>query len=83
MGRVRFRGRDWVKSIFLDCNVDPGSTKDVDPGTCLTWQNHDFDSRKKKSLWTSNCLVFHVPQNSIYVQQKTETHSGLKQILSE
>ncbi len=40
MGRVRFRGRDWVKSIFLDNNVDPGSTKDVDPGTCLTWQNH-------------------------------------------
>ncbi len=33
-------GRDWVKSIFLDSNVDPGSTKDVDPGTCLTWQNH-------------------------------------------
>uniref|UniRef100_A0A671K347 Protein sidekick-2-like n=1 Tax=Sinocyclocheilus anshuiensis TaxID=1608454 RepID=A0A671K347_9TELE len=37
MGRVRFRGRDWVKSIFLDINVDPGSSKDVDPGTCLTW----------------------------------------------
>ncbi len=40
MGRVRFRGGVWVKSIFLDSNVDPGSTKDVDPGTCLTWQNH-------------------------------------------
>ncbi len=33
MGRFRLRGRDWVKSIFLDSNVDPGSTKDVDPGT--------------------------------------------------
>ncbi len=33
MGKVRFRGRDWVKFIFLDSNVDPGSTKD--PGTCL------------------------------------------------
>ncbi len=32
MGRVRFRGRDWVKSVFLDSNVDPG--------TCLTWKNH-------------------------------------------
>ncbi len=32
MGRVRFRGRDWVKSIFLDSNADPG--------TCLTSQNH-------------------------------------------
>ncbi len=31
MGRVRLRGRDWVQSIFLDSNVDPG--------TCLTWQN--------------------------------------------
>uniref|UniRef100_A0A672S1N2 Trypsin-2-like n=1 Tax=Sinocyclocheilus grahami TaxID=75366 RepID=A0A672S1N2_SINGR len=32
MGKVRFRGRDWVTSIFLDSYVDPG--------TCLTWQNH-------------------------------------------
>ncbi len=31
MGRVRFRGRDRVRSIFLDNNFDPGSTKDVDP----------------------------------------------------
>ncbi len=37
MGRFRFRGKDWVKSIFLDSNV---ITKDVDPETCLTWQNH-------------------------------------------
>ncbi len=35
MGRVRFKGRDWAKSIFLDSNVDPGSTKDVDQE--LTW----------------------------------------------
>ncbi len=40
MGRVRCRGRDRVRSIFLDNNVDPGSIKDVDPGTCCTWQNH-------------------------------------------
>ncbi len=43
--------------------------------------------RYKKILWnslgTSNCLVFHILQNSMYVQQKKETHSGLKQILSE
>ncbi len=38
MGRVRFRGRDWVKSVFLDSTVDPGSTKYIDPGTCLTWK---------------------------------------------
>ncbi len=29
MGRVRFRGRDKVRSMFLDNNVDPGSTKNV------------------------------------------------------
>ncbi len=43
--------------------------------------------RYKKILWnslgTSNCLVFHILQNSMYVQQKKETHSGLKLILSE
>jgi len=39
MGRFRLRGRNWVKSIFLDSYVDTGSTKHVDPGTCLTWQN--------------------------------------------
>ncbi len=45
MGRVRLRGRDWVKSIFLDSNVDPGSIKDVDPGTCLTWQPSNHSDR--------------------------------------
>ena len=40
MGRVRFRGRDRVRTKFWDRNVIPGSTKYVDPGTCLTWQNH-------------------------------------------
>ncbi len=44
MGRVRFRGSDWVKSIFLDSNVDPASTKEVDPGTCFTWQNHELNT---------------------------------------
>ncbi len=43
--------------------------------------------RYKKILWnslgTSNCLVFHILQNNMYVQQKKETHSGLKLILSE
>ncbi len=31
MSRVRFRGRDRVRCIFLDNNSDAGSTKDVDP----------------------------------------------------
>jgi len=40
MGRARFRGRDWVRITFWDRNVDPGSTKYFDPGTCLILQNH-------------------------------------------
>ncbi len=36
-----------------------------------------------KSRRISDCLVFLVPQNSIYVQQKKETHLGLKQLLSK
>ncbi len=51
MGRIRFRGRDWVKSIFLNSNVDPGSTKDVDPGTCLTWQNHGDQLKQSILMW--------------------------------
>ncbi len=30
-----------------------------------------------------DCLIFYVLQNSIYVQQKKETHSGLKLILNK
>jgi len=40
MGRIRFRGRNRVKTKFSDRNVVPGSIKYVDPGTCLTWKNH-------------------------------------------
>jgi len=29
-----------VRTMFLHRNVVPGTTKCVDPGTCLTWQNH-------------------------------------------
>ncbi len=46
----------------------------------------DFDSRRKNmevSVWTSNCLVTYILQNNFYVQQKKETHSGLKQLESE
>ncbi len=57
MGRVRFRGRDWVKSIFLDSNVDPGSTNYVDPGTYLTWQNHgDRESERERNVGTNRQL---------------------------
>jgi len=38
--RVRFKGRVWVRTTFWDRNVDPGSTKYVDPGPCLMGQNH-------------------------------------------
>ncbi len=62
-----FRNKLWVGldlgvgiglSIFLDRNIDPGSTKGVDPGTCLTWQNHGIisiftfaNSKVDVSLW--------------------------------
>jgi len=47
MGRVRFRGRDWVRTTFWDRNVDPG--------TCLTWQNHDVGKAmtdQKRAIYT-------------------------------
>ncbi len=44
-----------------------------------------FDNRNKiwKSLGSSNYLVTHILQNNFYIQQKKETHSGLKQLESE
>ncbi len=48
-----FRDKLWVElgsgvvtglSLFLDSNVDPASTKEVDPGTCFTWQNHELNT---------------------------------------
>ncbi len=51
-------------NIFFQCSC--WSTLILIVGKKILW----------KSLWTSNCLVFHVLQNSIYVQQKKETHSG-------
>ncbi len=38
----------------------------------------EFDRRDNMEV--TDCLVFHVPQNSIYVQQKKETHLDLKQL---
>ncbi len=35
------------------------------------------------TVGSANCLVFIVPQNSIYVQQKKKTHLGLKQLLGK
>ncbi len=46
----------------------------------------NFDRRKnilQKSLWTGNSFVTHILQNSIYVQQKKETHPGLILNLNE
>lgn len=37
---IRFRSRDRVRDMFLARNVVLGSTKDVDPGTCLALQNY-------------------------------------------
>ncbi len=42
MGRIRFRGRDRdrVRSMFWTIMLIQDQQKNVDPGTCLTWQNH-------------------------------------------
>ncbi len=37
-----------------------------------------------KSMWTSNCLVFHLLQNTLFcVQHKKEMNTGLGQHVSE
>lgn len=41
MDRVKFRGRNRIRTKFSDRNVVPGTTRYVDPGTCLTVKNHD------------------------------------------
>ncbi len=41
MSRVRFRGRDRVRSIFLDNHFGVlYQQKMLIPGMCLAWQNH-------------------------------------------
>ncbi len=69
-------------NLFLVVNTKDDISKNVGNQTVAG----PLDRYKKilwKSLGTSNCLVFHILQNSMYVQQKKETHSGLKLILSE
>jgi len=51
MGRVSFTGWDWVRTTFCYRNVDPESTKYVDPGACLIWQNH-ADHQVRSTCYT-------------------------------
>jgi len=37
----------------LDRNFVPGSTKDVDQGTCLTWQKHNDHPPLNKRDWST------------------------------
>ncbi len=62
-------------NLFIVVNTKEDISKDVG--------NQTVAGPLWNSLGTSNCLVFHILQNSMYVQQKKETHSGLKLILSE
>ncbi len=70
-------------NLFLVVNTKEDISKNVENQTVAG----PLDSRIYKNTMeltgTSNCLVFHILQNSMYVQQKKETHSGLKLILSE
>ncbi len=79
----------WIKQIklltrpkqtcihfFLVLNTKDYILKNV--GTKQLLVHIEFDRRENmKSPRISNCLVFLVPQNSIYFQQKKETHLGL------
>ncbi len=81
MGRVRFSGRDWVKSIFLNSNVDPGSTKDVDPGTCLTWQKQPvtfsiWDKWRQNEHTFTESLKHSVQWNTVTPVTAAETEWG-------
>ncbi len=70
--------------FFLVLNTKQDILKKVETKQLLL--HFDFDRKNKilcKSLRTRNCLVFHILQNIIYVQQKKETHSGLKLNSSE
>ncbi len=66
---VRLRHSEKLRCFYLDA----ARTRLEKTSAKILWN----------SLGTSNCLVFHILQNSMYVQQKKETHSGLKLILSE
>lgn len=60
MVTVRFRGRDWVRSILLDSNFDPGSRKHVLLGKLMaTVLRHRSKSLvfKSVSCFKSFCSV--------------------------
>ncbi len=68
--------------LFLVVNTKEDISKNVGNQTAAG----PLDSRiilvnTMELMGTSNCLVFHILQNSMW--QKKETHSGLKLILSE
>ncbi len=63
-------------NFFLVLNTKDDILKNV--GTKQLLVHIEFDRRENmKSPRISNCLVFLVPQNSIFFQQKKETHLGL------
>ncbi len=70
-------------NLFLVVNTKEDISKNVGNQTVAGHLIVGYKTILWNSLGTSNCLVFHILQNSMYVQQKKETHSGLKLILSE
>ncbi len=54
------------------------------PNSCWFSDLHSIFFFLSKSMWTSNCLVTHVLQNTLFcVQHKKEMNTGLGQHTSE
>ncbi len=52
----------WLILYFWTSYVDPGSTKDVDPGTCLTWLNHSDRCRLVRVQIIDHCPQLKAPR---------------------
>jgi len=50
MGGVRFRGRDWVRTVFWDRNVDPGPCLILGKITVTKGVDNDEMGHKTPSL---------------------------------
>lgn len=53
--------------MFVDMSLVPGPTKDVDPGTCPTWQNHECAASSRTCSWI---IIFYWSWKNIQVKQK-------------
>ncbi len=85
MANQAVAGPHWFWLRMLGQNNPIAGFVHILPSAGLYLTQHFLLKEKKlfKALGTSNCLFTHVLQINFYVQQKKETHSGLKQLESE